>query len=557
MISNRIFLHPIDHFFYESKEGNFNKQIFQNQKLRKEENKDSYFEENKKNDKYNDGQTDNSFSSDINISDEEFNFEFLNTFAEESNFKMFSSNAESTESSVSSTSKNFFGYCNSKSNSFNENGFYTHFKIISIRDLFNYFNHNDLNNEIKIFKEKLFEKFKSIIYKKISLIGKESCKRISLPAPKTKLNLEKMDFDFMKNYKNQNIFSKVNNSKYKQEFLSLSNINNNNNFYEANNLKINNNNKNVNKKNNLCASVSSVSILNKNFELSLNTNNEEAGKIDNKSKKSFSIFSLLNENSSKFFSQIKNKNQNENKNIFAKKVYDYIGKANQKNFTSKFSDQSEVNFSIKKSSEFVKKINIENSIFNLINEEKLLINKNINSALKNSLTCKRKNNYFDNCRKNNPLSLCESKLKISDMIKREIDIESMVQNNNIYSFYLQNKQKIVENFEFLKIKKTKQSLDCYNFKTKDKKKLGEFNEEYRSFNFFMAKDEKEISENFYLNNSKQESKLDLLNNNKNNEIFDIQFNWKTNSFLINEDFPKEMSSFYEKSSKLINDAFKY
>lgn len=598
MLSDTIFLHPIDHFFYENKETV--KPISPQQSKLREENKDNYFEEHKISSSSNSNnsnyeKTENSFSSDVNISDEEFNFEFLNNFAEENPFNYTelprsNRNLSAFPSSRSLLRETACGSCSSAQMSN---------LMLSIKSFLNYFNYNDLKNEIKNLKAKSFEKFKSVIHKKISAMGKNG-EGLSAAKPA----LFQRNYGFSSNNSNQNCLSLIENKN--QVFMSLSIFNNNNNYKNNENK---NNNENINEK-----KSENVFAFGKNSDINDNCESNGSGKSHENKPVLFSIFSLLNENNSEFFSQIKLKSNGSKTNIFTNEA-ETSKINNNKNSTNKeknsipntnllMNAKTNTNYTNdinnNKSSEFAKKpINSENSIFNLMNKDKLLINKNVNLAFKNSLKSKRKNNYFDNCfRKQNHMDSVgagEAKLKISDLISSEVKISNSVQSNNIYSFYLKNKEKIAENFESYtnKSENIKNNWDSsIKLSGNQAEKIRNDNcgkaASYRSFNFFLAKGDKEFansnnninnnrSSHCFVNNSKSEGELKRNNkfdfcgsdntnniyneNNYNNktskEFFDLEIKLRINSFLINEILPNERTFVYEKNSKIINDSFKF
>jgi len=542
MQSKEIFIHAIDHFFHDNKEGYLKDENQDRVQINNHATKEPFnVLENFQFEKY-----------EKSIGNNEFDIEFLNHLTEDINSLNFK-NAyfESKENSIF---LNYFNVSNLRSNS--EKSFYSSINLNPIKNYFNYIKSADLKNEIVKFKAKRLENFKCIIYKRISTIQTNFF---------NKLYFRKSKSDLIK--------QKINSSKQKNKLLIY-----NENQVLTGSVNFKKNNQNFVKEK-IYPKVKNEEIFNRqiipfsnNYYQDLDRYSCKSNSCVNTRKKFLSIFSLLNLKNSSFFSHLKK--CNESKIEFTNEEKDLMIYNNQSK-TQENSISIENMGNIKKNETLKRKNNNENSIFNLIIEDNLILNKNLNMALKNSLKGKRKSIIFDNCIKTNDRSFLkqEPKLKIFEIIKKGIDIDKYVKERNRFYFFDQNKSRILKNFNLFKEEldftsnKNDLNRNPYYYDSSDE------NEGYKSFNFFLDH-EKEI-ENinntfFYKNKNKvcynisKESNI-TENININNEIYQqdyIQFasvpvKLKISSFLVNENFPNKRSISIDKTSKVINDAFDF
>ncbi len=530
MLTDKIFLHPIDHFFNRRKEDNF---FYEKSKF--EENKENFSKEfmynypfHAFNGQCNNDDTENYLYSDINIYEKKMNFEFLNNFEEENILK------DSFDSGII--------YEDDKKNySFKEKNLSIIKNSFSLKNIFIYFNYNDLINEIKIFKEKKIDMLKYFILLATitnnSLSNTNSNNKISDNENKNISNENDKYCNDINNNVIKHLPFEVENSstlfdslftKTSKNIDSYKNINQNISSQVINNSNLNfiesENNSITQVKRNECENIHKLNISPNKYNL----NNA-------KSKKNFvSIFSFINENNCKLFSQINKSNENEIK--FTNKQEYELGIINNKiNCSTKENLMLTNIHKIELNNlSFIKKQNenfIENSIFNLIKEEKLLLNKNFNFALKNSLKENRKN---VNCSIIHNSADIKLKVKLSKFIRSEISIQDFIRANTIENYFCNNKEKIFGIFN------NKEKIS----ENKPEKIINDTIHDYKSFNFFLF-------ENNHNEIPIKESKL----NRNNEEILNLKIKVKINSFFISENLTKEKIYGYEKSSKIINDPF--
>ncbi len=518
MISEKIFLHAIDHFFDQHRIKNNSCKHFKCDENEEENFKDDkiYYEYNNQN-----NNTVNSINHNFDISYAKFNFDFLNNLCEE--------NLNNSNNII--LFKEPVKYSHGK-NSINSIKF-----PVLIKEFFkDNFSYKKLKLEIIRFKTNYFEFLKCILNRNpFSSTFNLSLRNLNF-YPKTFFTQEMINSNFYIEKDNQNT-EKINKFQTRcpseDKKITYPNKNyllkdkNNEDFNKVYNYDFSNNNY-----------IHIQNSLLKDREIELMTKNKNSNIImtnytfdENINKNLISIFSLLNEN--KFTFQSSRKKVKKNLIIKDEELDIHINSKNV-SFKDNFQDQDYFNLINTKSCyEFIKKSNHLNSVFNLINEDKLPIKINVNSQLKNSLNGERKNIsiFFE--------EFCL--LKISDMIINKFALDNFIEKNNMHEFYNKNKIHILKNYEnTVNCIKHKNNLNVKIFDGLEKRgdSFNDKNLNYHSFNFFLIKNEKnQINKrNYHKNPSINKNIKNKFDNNEDdkNKIFDFQINIRINSIYPSE-----------------------
>lgn len=503
LLSNKIFLHPIDNFFQKKK--NY-KEYMGIKSSKTEENKENKFEENKKN------HNDQSFSSESEIFYQEMNnFEFLENFDD-----------DEFESEDQEGPRNF----NYKKTLFNNNNNYIveNHKLTNLKicNKLKYLNSNDLENTISLLKAKNIHIYKCLF----SQFNSKNNNENKLSESDEWFNLfHKISADHDSSITNEDVqFMDNHNEKYskeKENVKSMGKVLNLSRFKMEKELK-----------------TDSTLILDNNI------NNQKIIKIKNNNNYVDNYFHLFLQNyhnsepNCKNFPQVNE--QEETKKYLIERCDNLKTQRTSQSkiyITTDIKDELANNeISIDKDNFTSKKKAPVNSIFNLIKQENLTINKNICLAFKNTLKGKRKLSFFELCRKENfgKTKPRESQLiKISEKINNEIKLEgyNLKENKikNIHNFYTNNKFRLTEFLTALNTHERERELKsslthnhCQKlFNNKNQVTLDEFLEEEKLNHKYNSR--------LSLINSKLE--LSALNRNREINLID-EINTKLNIFSV-------------------------